>query len=83
MKLSVKTTILFSPDLHEHLVREARRRELSLGQLVREACEAQYGRISTEDRLQAIRDLSRLSLPVAEVERMKQQSVPSPRDLLP
>ena len=81
MELSKKTTILLSPDLHAHLTRTARARRRSLGQLVREACEVQYGRVSGEDRLRAVDELRRLSLPVGSPRQMKQESVPRPRDL--
>ena len=81
MELSKKTTILLSPDLYEHLTRTARARRKSLGQLVREACEAQYGNVSGEDRAHAVDQLRRLSLPVASPRKMKQESVPRPRDL--
>ena len=81
MELSKKTTILLSPDLYEHLTRTARARRKSLGQLVREACEAQYGSVTREDRRHAVDELRRLSLPVASPRTMKQESVPRPRDL--
>ena len=81
MDLSKKTTILLSPGLHEHLTRTARARRQSLGQLVREACEVQYGRVSGDDRRRAVDELRRLSLPVASPRKMKQESVPRPRDL--
>ncbi len=81
MELSKKTTILLSPDLYKHLTRTARARRKSLGQLVREACEAQYGNVSGEDRAHAVNELRRLSLPVASPRAMKLESVPRPRDL--
>ena len=83
MELTKKTTILLSPDLHEHLTRTAKGRRKSLGQLVREACEAQYGQVSGEDRLRAVDELRRLSLPVGSVRAMKRESVPRARALLP
>lgn len=83
MELSKKTTILFSPDLHERLVRLADRRGTSLGQLVREACEAQYGSVPPEERMEAVEELGRMSLPVASPDVMERESVPSPDDLLP
>jgi hypothetical protein len=83
MELSKKTTILFPPDLHAHLVEVAHQRGISLGELVRSACEAQYGAVSREERLLAVEKLRRLSLPVGSVRTMKQQSVPSPKDLVP
>ena len=83
MELSKKTTILLSPEFHEHLTRTAKARGQSLGQLVREACETQYGHVSTEDRLRAVADLRRLSLPVGSPRDMKQESVPAPDEVLP
>ena len=83
MELTKKTTILLSPDLHEHLTRTAKERNRSLGQLVREACEIQYGHVSTEDRVRAVQELRRLSLPVGSPRTMKRESVPKPQDLLP
>jgi len=83
MELSKKTTILFPPDLHDQLVRLAGRRGTSLGQLVREACEAQYGLVPPEERLEAVAELRRLSLPVPSPDVMEHESVPSADDLLP
>jgi len=76
MTLVKKATILFPPDLHAHLVEVARQRGVSLGELVRSACEAQSGVASKEERLQAVERLRRLSLPVGTVKLMKRQSVP-------
>lgn len=83
MELTKKTTILLSPELHAHLTRTAKERNKSLGQLVREACEIQYADVSSEDRLRAVDELRRLSLPVGSPGKMKRQSVPAPQDLVP
>ena len=83
MELTKKTTILLPPDLHAHLTRTAEERGKSLGQLVREACESQYGHVSSEDRVRAVHELRRLSLPVGSPRKMKRESVPEPGDLLP
>ncbi len=83
MELSKKTTILFSPGLHERLARLARQRGTSLGDLVRAACEKQYGLFSEEERLDALRGLASLALPVADPATMKAESSPSAEDLLP
>ncbi len=83
MELSKKTTILFPPELHARLVRLAKQRGTSLGDLVRAACERQYGLVSAEDRLEAVRALAELMLPVADPAVMKEESVPAPRELLP
>lgn len=80
MELTKKTTILFPPSLFEHLVRTAKRRKASLGQLVREACEARYGAVTEDERLAAVARLRSLSLPVSTPRRMKRESVPAARD---
>ncbi len=83
MELSKKTTILFPSDLYSQLVSLASERQVSVGHLVRTACEAQYTIASTEDRLRAVEELCGLSAPVGSVARMKRESVTKPEDLLP
>ena len=82
MELMKKTTILFSSQQHAWLTQLAQQRGMSFGQLVREACEAQYGKSSPEIRLRAVKALSELSLPVADVTTMKRESVSMPKDTL-
>jgi hypothetical protein len=82
MELSKKTTILFSPELHRRLARLAASRGVSLGELVREACEARYGVVGTTSRREAASALAAMALPVSEPGEMKRESVPSPDDLL-
>lgn len=83
MELSKKMTILLSPDLHTRLSRLAEQLGLSMGELIRTACERQYGIASQEDRLEAVRALSGLDLPVGTPGAMKRESVPPPDELLP
>lgn len=83
MELSKKTTILFSPELHDHLTRLAEARGTSLGQLVRDACRQQYGLRSEEERLEAVKELERLELPTGPPEEMERESVPPPEELAP
>ncbi len=83
MELSKKTTILFSPELHEQLSRIAAHRGISLGELVRDACEKRYGLASREERLAAVEELAGLDLPIGTPEEMKKESVPKPEELLP
>ena len=83
MELSKKTTILFSREQHRRLTRLARKQRTSLGDLVRSACEAQYGASSVLERIRAAEALGRFSLPLDDVETMKRQSVPDPEELLP
>lgn len=83
MELNKKTTILFSPELHRRLSKLAASRGVSLGELVREACEVRYGVVGTESRREAARALAALALPVGDPTAMKRESVPAPDDLLP
>jgi predicted transcriptional regulator len=80
MELSKKTTVLLSPDLHRQLTRLARQRGESLGELVRQACEAQYGIVSLESRAAAVRALESMSLPVGDPEQLERESVPASED---
>ncbi len=83
MELSRRTTILFPPALHDRLCRLAAQRGVSMGDLVRRACEQQYGQATPEERLAAVRALAALSLPVDDPGRMGAESVPSPDELRP
>ena len=83
MELTKKTTILFPPDLHDQLSRLAELRGTSLGDLVRKACEIQYGLVPVDARLEAVRELIGMSLPVGDPADLTRESVPAPEDLLP
>lgn len=83
MELSKKTTILFTPALHQRLTRLAERQGTSLGSLVREACVAHYGLVPEEERLEAVRALASMALPVGTPAELERESVPGPEDLLP
>ena len=76
-QVTKKTTILFSPNLYNRLTRIAEQRHSSVGELVREACRAQYGLSTQAERLAIVQELSRLSLPVRSVEEMERESVPA------
>ncbi|MEW5740482.1 MAG: hypothetical protein AB1938_16260 [Myxococcota bacterium] len=75
MELEKKTTILLSARLHSRLTRLARRRKISLGELIRRACEREYGLAEHEQRRSAVRALADLRLPVADVATMKAESI--------
>jgi Ribbon-helix-helix protein, copG family len=81
MGLTHKTTILLSPALHRQLTQLAEQRGQSLGELVRQACERQYGPADRDGRLAAVEALAALRLPVGPVEEMIAESVPEPKDL--
>lgn len=82
MELTRKTTILFPPDLHRRLTELAARRGRSFGDLVREACVAQYGVIAAEEQRDAVAALAKLELPVSHPTTMKVESVLPPSALL-
>lgn len=81
MELSKKTTILFTPEMHQFLRNLAKHKATSLGELVRVACELQYGFRDPEKRMSALDALVALQLPVDSPRNMKQQSTPEPREL--
>ena len=83
MELSKKTTILFSPELHARLTRLAALKGTSMGDLVRTACEREYGTPTREERLEAVRQMAAMQLPVGDVAQMKRESVPTPEELMP
>ena len=83
MELTKKTTILFSPEVHRRLARLAAQRGTSLGDLVRSACEREYGAPSREEKVAAVRRLAGLKLPVADPRKMKRESVPDADELAP
>lgn len=83
MELSKKTTILLSPDMHERLSRLAAARHISLGELIRQACEKHYGLADRGQRQEAVQALKRLQLPVSDPREMKLQSISRFDDDLP
>ena len=82
MELTKKTTLL-SPTLHRQLAQLASQRRTSIGELVRTACEREYGMADDEDRVVAARALAEFRLPVADVATMKRESVPDLDQPLP
>lgn len=82
MQLAKKATILFPSDLYDQLTHKAQQLGVSLDELVRRACEAYRGYVSVQERLEAVRRLEAMSLPVGEPDQMKRESVPDPEDLV-
>lgn len=74
---------MMQPRAHRPLARLAEARGVSLGALVREACEEYYGLSSHEARLAAVDELAALELPVGTPEEMKREAIPASDDLLP
>ena len=77
MELSKKTTVLFPPELYDDLANLARQRKSSVGELIRDACRAQYFRATRSERLALVDELAALRLPVGTVEEMERESVAS------
>jgi hypothetical protein len=66
--------------MHRQLKRLAEERRQSLRELVREACERQYGLADRDAGLAAVATLATMRLPVGPVEQMIAESVPEARD---
>jgi predicted DNA-binding protein len=81
MRLTHKTTVLLSERLHRQLSQLAAERGQSMGELVRQACERQYGMADVNARLAAVEALRSMRLPVGPVEQMIAESVAEPQDL--
>lgn len=77
MELNKKTTILLSEDGHRRLSAVAAQRGVSMGSLIREACEQVYGVVNEAERVSAAGALALLSLPVGTPAAMKRESVPT------
>lgn len=83
MELSKKTTILLSPRLYSLLKNLSESTSRSIGELIRAACEQQYGLFPEGEALEAADRLATFQLPVGTATSMKQESVPAPEELMP
>jgi len=85
MALTKKTIVLFPPELHRRLTLLAAERRTSMADLVRRACEREYGTrgATREEKLAALKRMTSLNLPVSDIEQMKRESRPDPRDFAP
>ncbi len=83
MELSKKTTILFAPHMHRRLAELADHHRTSIGELVRVACERQYGLVSNQRRVAAVRRLEAHALSVDEAHVMGEQAIPGADEMLP
>ena len=70
-----KTTLLFEEDVYDKLKDKARRDNVSIGGLVREAVATYYGIKTKEEKLQALKRLKGLDLPVADPETMEKEII--------
>jgi len=83
MALTKKTIVLFPPELHRRLTLIAAERHTSMADLVRRACEREYGCATREEKLAAVKRMTSLRLPISDIEQMKRESRPDPRDFAP
>jgi hypothetical protein len=70
-----KTTLLFEKDVYEKLKEKAKRENVSIGGLVREAVATYYGIKNKEDRLKALDKLKSLDLPAGDYESMEEEII--------
>ena len=78
MDRTVEKTIIFSSKMHRRLTQLADRQGRRIDDLVREACETQFGFDRHPDRDAAVAELARLSLPVDGPAIMKRECAGSP-----
>ena len=77
MELSIKTTILFSPVQYAALKKTAAARKKSVGELIRSACEKEYGLVPRTEAVDAVSELSSLYLPAGSPAEMKREILQS------
>ncbi|MBI4600922.1 MAG: hypothetical protein HY721_03080 [Planctomycetes bacterium] len=71
--LAKETTILFPPKLYRRLEKVAREQKRSVGALVRDAVEIQYGEGGLRARLEAVERLARLNAPTGSPDRVEKE----------
>ena len=75
--LTERVQVLFSRQQLRDLQRLALSEGESVGALIRRAVEQTYFEQEREDRLQAVRELAAMDLPVSDWEQMERESVES------
>ena len=75
MRLSARVQVLFEPAQVARLQAIAEREGRSVGALIREAVERTYLDRDRAERVAAVDQMARLSLPVADWEQMERESV--------
>jgi predicted DNA-binding protein len=72
-QMTKKTTILFPPKIYKHLVQVAKRQNRSVGDLVRDAVEIQYGEGGVRARLHAVDALLRVNASIGEPSALEEE----------
>jgi len=73
--LTRRVQILLSRQQHERLEALARARDVSVGELIRRAVEETYVAATPDERVDAVKRMAALRLPVADWEQMERESV--------
>lgn len=73
--LTKKTTILFPPKVYQHLERVAKKEGTSVAHLVRQAAIQRYLLPDRTARLEALKALASMQLPVADWPQMEREIV--------
>jgi hypothetical protein len=69
-----RVQVLLSDAQYAELENQARLRKKSVGAVIREAIEAQLGKADQEKRIDAVRRLTAMRLPVSDWEQMERES---------
>jgi predicted transcriptional regulator len=72
--LTKRVQVLLDPFQYQRLDEIARQRNRSVGALIREAIDQVYLQSAVDERLEAVRALAAMQLPVADWEQMEQES---------
>jgi hypothetical protein len=73
--LARRVQVLLTDAQYAELERQARLRKRSVGALIRQAIEDHLEQDDQEERIEAVRQLAALRLPVADWEQMERESV--------
>lgn len=71
-KLTARLEVRLYPEQLEQLKDEAKQKNTSVGNLVREAIDQRY-QVSKEEKMQAVNQLAKVNAPVADWEQMKKE----------
>lgn len=70
-----KTTLLFEEQIYKRLQEKAKAEKLSIGELVREAVKNYYGIKSRKEKMDALKKLSQMNMPVSDYEEMEKDII--------